>query len=60
MAQRERPGHDRPVSESEMAAMPDAIDETFDDLYERLAEELGGELEDYRAESDELDAWAEG
>ena len=59
MAQRERTGHDRPVSDAEIAAMPEEIDEAFDDLYQRLADELGGEPEDYRKDPDGLDAWVE-
>lgn len=59
MAQRGQSGHDRPVSDAEVAAMPEEIDEAFDDLYERLADELGGEPEDYRTDPDELDAWVE-
>jgi hypothetical protein len=59
MTQREQSGHDRPVSNAEVAAMPEEIDEAFNDLYERLADELGGEPEEYQMDSDELDAWAE-
>jgi hypothetical protein len=59
MARREWSGHDRPVSDAEIAAMPKEIDGAFDDLYERLADELGGEPEDYRTDPDEFDAWAE-
>ena len=60
MAQRERTGHDRPVNDTEIAAMPEGIDEAFEDLYERLADELGGKPKDYRNDSDDLDAWVEG
>ena len=56
MAQRKRTGHDRPVNDAEIAAMPEGIDEAFEDLYQRLADELGGEPEDYRKDSDGLDA----
>jgi hypothetical protein len=59
MTQHEQSGRDRPVSDTEIATMPEEIDEAFNDLYERLADELGGEPEDYRADSDELDAWIE-
>jgi hypothetical protein len=59
MAERGQSGHDRPVSDAEIAAMPEEIDAAFGNLYERLANELGGEPEKYQMDSGELDAWAE-
>ena len=53
MAQRRSARYDRPVSEEELDAMPEKIDEHFDEIYELLADELGGDPEDYRADLDE-------
>ena len=53
MAQRRPPRYERPVSEEELDAMPEKIDEAFDEIYELLADELGGDPEDYRADLDE-------
>ena len=33
--------------------MPEKIDKHFDEIYELLADELGGDPEDYRADLDE-------
>lgn len=43
----------RPVSEEEYEQMPERIEEAFDRVRDLMAEELGGEPEDYK--SDELD-----
>jgi len=43
----------RPVSDEELDAMPEKIDEHFGEIYELLADELGGDPEDYRADPDE-------
>ena len=53
MAQRRSPRYDRPVSDEELDAMPEKIDKHFDEIYELLADELGGDPEDYRADLDE-------
>jgi len=53
MGHRRSPRYDRPVSEEELDAMPEKIDEHFDEIYELLADELGGDPEDYRADLDE-------
>jgi hypothetical protein len=52
MGHRRSPRYDRPVSEEELDAMPKKIDEAFDEIYELLADELGGDPEDYRAALD--------
>ena len=41
------------MSDEELDAMPEKIDEAFDEIYELLADELGGNPEDYRADRDE-------
>lgn len=43
----------RPVNDEEYEQMPDRIEGAFDRVRELMAEELGGEPEDY--ESDNLD-----
>ncbi len=50
MAQRRPPRYERPVSDDELDAMPDRIDEAVDEIYELLADELGGDPDDYRPE----------
>jgi hypothetical protein len=53
MGHRRSPRYDRPVSDEEFDAMPKKIDEHFNDIYELLADELGDDPEDYRADLDE-------
>jgi hypothetical protein len=53
MGYRRSPRYDRPVSDEELDAMPEKIDEALDEIYELLADELGGDPEDYRADLNE-------
>ena len=44
-----------PVTEEEYALMPEKIEAAFDEIRELLAEDLGGEPEDYEADPDDSD-----
>jgi hypothetical protein len=49
---------DRPLTDEEIEAFREAMDEQSDDLHEALADDLGGEPEDYQVDyprADRLD-----
>ena len=56
MARSER--YDQSVSEEDYDEVREGIDQHFETVYRLLADELGGEPEDYELDTDELDAWA--
>ena len=57
MARSER--YDPSVSDEDYDEVREGIDQHFETVYRLLADELGGEPEDYDLDADDMDAWAD-
>lgn len=57
MARSER--YDESVSSEDYDQIREGITESFEELYQRLAEETGKNPEDFKLDSAEMDAWVD-